>query len=192
MSKKEVQEINAGSMADISFLLLIFWLTTTTMDADKGIRRQLPPMPNENEKQADVKVNRRNILQVKISKSDRIFAGSQAVDISQVKDKVVEFILNPTNSETLPEKIMTNVAGFGQYPVSQGVVSLQNDRGTSYNAYIMVQNEIIKAYDEVRDAFAMKNFGKKYSLLDEEKQKIVRDAIPQTISEAEPIDVNKK
>jgi biopolymer transport protein ExbD len=192
MAKKEVQEINAGSMADISFLLLIFWLTTTTMDADKGIRRQLPPMPNENEKQSDVKVNRRNILQVKISKSDRIFAGSQAVDISQVKDKVVEFILNPANSESLPEKVMTEVAGFGQYPVSQGVVSLQNDRGTSYNAYIQVQNEIIRAYDEVRDAFAMKNFGKKYASLDDDKQKIVRDAIPQTISEAEPKDVNKK
>ena len=192
MAKREVQEINAGSMADISFLLLIFWLTTTTMDADKGIRRQLPPMPNEKEQQSDVKVTRRNILQVKISKSDRIFAGSQAVDISQVKDKVVEFILNPTNNESLPEKVMTEVAGFGQYPVSQGVVSLQNDRGTSYNAYIQVQNEIIRAYDEVRDAFAMKNFGKKYASLDDQKQKIVRDAIPQTISEAEPKDVNKK
>ena len=69
---------------------------------------------------------------------------------------------------------------------------MQNDRGTSYNAYIQVQNEIIRAYDEVRDAFAMKNFGKKYASLDDQKQKIVRDAIPQTISEAEPKDVNKK
>jgi Biopolymer transport protein ExbD/TolR. len=192
MAKKEVQEINAGSMADISFLLLIFWLTTTTMDVDKGIQRRLPPMPEEDQKEMDVKVNRRNIIQVKISKSDRVFAGSQPVDISQVKDKIIEFILNPTNSESLPERKMTDIQGFGQYPVSQGVVSLQNDRGTSYNTYILVQNEIIKAYDEIRDEFAMKNYGKKYSLLDEDKQEIVRKAIPQTISEAEPKDVNKR
>ena len=66
---------------------------------------------------------------------------------------------------------------------------MQNDRGTSYKVYIQVQNEIIRAYDEVRDNFAMKNFGKKYAQLDEDKQKIVRDAIPQTISEAEPKEV---
>ena len=190
MANRGVQEINASSMADIAFLLLIFWLTTTTMTADKGIRRQLPPMPDENQQQTDVKVNRRNIMQVKISRSDRIFAGSQVIDDpAQIKEKVIEFITNPTNSETLPEKIVTDIKGFGEYPVSQGVVSLQNDRGTSYKVYIQVQNEIIRAYDEVRDNFAMKNFGKKYAQLDEDKQKIVRDAIPQTISEAEPKEV---
>ena len=160
------------------------------MNADKGIRRQLPPMPDENQQQTDVKVNRRNIMQVKISRSDRIFAGSQVIDDpAQIKEKVIEFITNPTNSETLPEKNVTDIKGFGEYPVSQGVVSLQNDRGTSYKVYIQVQNEIIRAYDEVRDNFAMKNFGKKYAQLDEDKQKIVRDAIPQTISEAEPKEV---
>ena len=190
MANRGVQEINASSMADIAFLLLIFWLTTTTMNADKGIRRQLPPMPDENQQQTDVKVNRRNIMQVKISRSDRIFAGSQVIDDpAQIKEKVIEFITNPTNSETLPEKIVTDIKGFGEYPVSQGVVSLQNDRGTSYKVYIQVQNEIIRAYDEVRDNFAMKNFGKKYAQLDEDKQKIFRDAIPQTISEAEPKEV---
>lgn len=192
MAKKEVQEINAGSMADISFLLLIFWLTTTTMDVDKGIQRRLPPMPDKETQQNDVKVNRRNIIQVKISMSDRIFAGTQAVDISQVKDKILEFITNPTNSEALPERVMTDVPGFGKYPVSQGVVSLQNDRGTSYNMYIQVQNEILKAYDEVRDDFSMKNYGKKFAKLSEAQQDVVRKAIPQTISEAEPKDVSKK
>lgn len=190
---KKVQEINAGSMADIAFLLLIFWLTTTTMDADKGLQRRLPPMPDENPKaQTDVKVNRRNIIQVKINSSDRILAGSQPIDVSQLKDIIIEFVTNPSNSETLPEKEMTEIEGFGQYPVSQGVVSLQNDRGTSYDSYLRVQNEIVKAFNEVRDNFAMQNFGKKYSLLDETKQKVVRDAIPQSISEAEPKDVGKQ
>ncbi|MEF9930798.1 MAG: biopolymer transporter ExbD [Bacteroidales bacterium] len=194
MASKQVQEINAGSMADIAFLLLIFWLTTTTMDADKGLQRRLPPMPDENQKeqQADVKVNRRNIIQVKISSSDRILAGSQPIDVSQLKDKIVEFITNPSNSETLPEKEMTDIAGFGQYPVSQGIVSLQNDRGTSYDSYLRVQNEIVKAFNEVRDVFAVQNYGKKYAQLSEDKQKIVRDAIPQSLSEAEPKDVGKR
>ncbi|MEG0518077.1 MAG: biopolymer transporter ExbD [Bacteroidales bacterium] len=191
--EKKIQEINAGSMADIAFLLLIFWLTTTTMDADKGLQRRLPPMPDENQKeQTDAKINRRNIMQVKINQSDRIFAGGQVIDVSQVKDKIIEFIMNPANNESLSEKEMTDIEGFGQYAVSKGLVSLQNDRGTSYDSYIRVQNEIVKAFNEIRDNFASQNYGKKYAFLDETKQKIVRDVIPQSISEAEPKDVSKR
>ncbi len=189
---KKPEGINASSMADISFLLLIFWLTTTTMVNDKGLQRRLPPMPDENQKQEDVKVNRRNIIQVKINSQDRIFAAGQIMDITQVKDKVIEFVLNPTNDETMPEKEVKDIKGFGEYPVSKAVVSLQNDRGTSYDAYLRVQNELVKAFNEIRDDFAMKNYGKKYINLDEDKQKIVREAIPQSISEAEPKDISKK
>ena len=81
MARNKVQDINASSMADIAFLLLIFWLTTTSMDADKGLQIRLPPMPDENQKQEDVKVQRRNILQVKINSSDRILSGSQRSDV---------------------------------------------------------------------------------------------------------------
>lgn len=179
-------------MADIAFLLLIFWLTTTSMDADKGLQRRLPPMPDESQKQEDVKVNRRNIIQVKINSNDRILAAGEPMDVTQVKDKIITFVTNPADSELLPEKEMTDIPGFGQYPVSKGVVSLQNDRGTSYDAYLRVQNEIVKAFNEIRDNFAMQHYGKKYSLLDEDKQEIVRKAIPQSISEAEPKDVGKR
>ncbi len=192
MAKKKVEGINASSMADISFLLLIFWLTTTTMVNDKGLQRRLPPMPDENQKQEDVKVNRRNIIQVKINSNDRIFAAGQIMDISQVKDKVIEFVTNPTNDETMPEKEMKNIEGYGEYPVSKGVVSLQNDRGTSYDAYLRVQNELVKAFNEIRNDFSMKTYGKNYDALDEDQQKIVREAIPQSISEAEPKDISKK
>ena len=162
------------------------------MDVDKGIQRRLPPMPDENQKQQDIKVNRRNIVVVRINAQDRILAGGTPMDISQVKDQIKEFITNPANSEALPEKEMKDIEGFGQYAVSKGVVSLQNDRGTSYSAYLRVQNEIVKAFNEIRDDFAMVNFGSKYAELDEEKQRIVRDAVPQSISEAEPKDVSKK
>ncbi len=190
--KRNAEGINASSSADIAFLLLIFWLTTTTMNSDKGLQRRLPPMPDENQQQEDIKVNRRNIIQVKINSNDRIIAGGQIMEISEIKDKIVEFVTNPMNLETLPEKEMKDIEGFGQYAVSKGVVSLQNDRGTSYNAYLQVQNELVKAFNEIRDDFAMKNYGKKYNALDEDKQKIVRDAIPQSISEAEPKDISKR
>lgn len=191
MAKRKVEGINASSMADISFLLLIFWLTTTTMNSDKGLQRRLPPMPAEDQVQEDIKVNRRNIIQVKINQNNRIFAGGQILDITQLKDKIVEFITNPQNLPTMPEKEMKNIEGFGEYAVSKAVVSLQNDRGTTYEAYLKVQNELAKAYNEVRDNFAVQNFGRKYNDLDEEKQKVVREAIPLSISEAEPKDVGK-
>ncbi len=191
-SKKKVEGINASSMADISFLLLIFWLTTTTMVNDKGLQRRLPPMPDENQKQEDVKVNRRNIIQVKINSQDRIFAAGQIMDISQVKDKIIEFVTNPTDDETMPEKEIKNIEGYGEYPVSKGVVSLQNDRGTSYDAYLRVQNELVKAFNEIRDNFALRTYGKVYNSLEEDQQKVVREAIPQSISEAEPKDISKK
>jgi biopolymer transport protein ExbD len=149
-------------------------------------------MPDENQKQQDIKVNRRNIVVVRINAQDRILAGGTPMDITQVKDQIKEFIVNPANSESLPEKEMKDIEGFGQYAVSKGVVSLQNDRGTSYSAYLRVQNEIVKAFNEIRDDFAMVNFGSKYADLDEDKQRIVRDAVPQSISEAEPKDVSKK
>ena len=87
---------------------------------------------------------------------------------------------------------MKNIEGYGEYPVSKGVISLQNDRGTSYRAYIAVQNELVKAINEVRDDFSKQNYGKAYAFLTEDQQKIVREAVPQNISEAEPKDVTKK
>ncbi len=189
---KPLPALNTTSTGDIAFLLLIFFLVATTMDVDKGIQRRLPPMPDENQKQQDIKVNRRNIVVVRINAQDRILAGGTPMDITQVKDQIKEFITNPANSEALPEKEMKDIEGFGQYAVSKGVVSLQNDRGTSYSAYLRVQNEIVKAFNEIRDDFAMVNYGSKYADLDEEKQRIVRDAVPQSISEAEPKDVSKK
>lgn len=185
-------ELNASSMADISFLMLIFWLTTTTMNSDKGLQRRLPPIPPEDQKTEDIKVKERNVIQVKINQNDRIIAGGQIIEIDQLKDIVADFIANPTNSDTKPEKEMKNIEGFGECEVSKGVVSLQNTRGTSYNSYLMVQNELAKAFNQLRDDFAKAKFGKDYASLDEDHQKIVRDAVPLSISEAEPKDITKK
>lgn len=189
---KKTPEINSSSTADIAFLLLCYFLMTTTMDQDSGLNRRLPPIPDDTQKVQDQKVNRRNIIVVKINSADRLFAGNEIMDVSQLKDKIKIFLTNPTDDPTLPEKETKDIEGFGSYAVSKGVISLQNDRGTSYHAYIAVQNELVKAVNELRDEFAKAHFGKPYLKLDEDQQKIVREAVPQQISEAEPKDVGKK
>jgi biopolymer transport protein ExbD len=192
MAKKKVPEINGSSMADIAFIALIFFLMVTTMDKEEGIARQLPPIPPEDQKVENQEVNRRNIIQVKINSNDRLLAGGVPMDVSQLKDKIKEFMTNPNDDPNLPEKEVKEVKGIGPVPVSKGVISLQNDRGTTYQAYITVQNELVKAINELRDDFSMRTFGKKYAKLDEEQQDAVREAVPQRISEAEPKDVKKR
>jgi biopolymer transport protein ExbD len=188
MARRKFEAI--GSTADIAFLLLCYFLMTTTMGDQSGLQRRLPPIPDSEQVQ-DQKVNRRNIIIVRINSADKLFAGSEAMDISILKDKIKEFLTNPTNDPNLPEKEPVEKNGK-TYMKSKGVISLQNDRGTSYQAYIAVQNELVKAVNELRDDFSRANFGKKFSRLTEEEQAIVKEVVPQNISEAEPKDTGKK
>ena len=192
MGKKKTPEINSSSTADIAFLLLCYFLMTTTMGSQTGLQRRLPPMPDPNQKVEDQKVNRRNIIIVKINSADRILAGSEPIDVSQLKDKVKEFLSNPTEDPNLPEKEVKDIEGYGAAKVSKGVISLQNDRGTSYRAYIAVQNELVKAINELRDEFSYRTYGRAFLSLPEEQQDVVKKIIPQNISEAEPKDVGKR
>ena len=197
--KRKVQEINAGSMADIAFLLLIFFLVATTMNTDTGLVRMLPPMPPEDQKQEDIKVKERNLFLVLISGSGNIMAGNpgkqEIIDLRQLKEKAKEFILNPMDSEDLPEKTDKEIeladGSKWVYPESQGVISLQTTRDTNYQSYIMVQNELTRAFNEVRDDVAMRKFGAKFSELPEEQRNAVSKAVPQEISEAEPRNIKK-
>lgn len=189
---RPAQQLPSSSLADIAFMVLIFFLLVSTMDQEMGLQRLLPPMPDPNQKTDDVQIKRRNIMVVKINDADRLLAGGVPMDVSMLKEKAKEFLLNPMNDENLPEKEDKVIEGFGSYPISKGVISLQNTRGTSYNAYLKVQNELVKAVNEIRDEFALANFGKVYLKLDEDKQRIVRDAIPQKISEADPKDTGRK
>jgi len=192
-NKKKVPAMNTSSTADIAFLLLCYFLMTTTMGSQTGLSRRLPPMPDKDQKVEDQKVNRRNIIVVKINSADRIFAGSEPMEVSQLKDKIKEFLTNPVDDPNLPEKEVIEIEGFNKpVKVSKGVISLQNDRGTSYHTYIAVQNELVKAINELRDQFSINEFGKKFANLSEDEQSIVKKAVPQNISEAEPKDVAKK
>ncbi|MFO8020848.1 MAG: biopolymer transporter ExbD [Perlabentimonas sp.] len=178
-------EINGGSLADIAFLLLIFFLVTTTMNTDTGLARMLPPMPED---QTDVEqdIKQRNILTVLISKSDRLLVDGMPMDVNMVREKTKEFISNPEDDPELPEKEPAEIPFFGTVDVTKGVISLQNDRGTSYKMYMQVQNELVAAYNELRDEVARTKFGRPYEDLDEEKKTALQKVYPQRISEAEP------
>ena len=184
---RSTPEINAGSMADIAFLLLIFFLVTTTMDVDTGITRKLPP-PVEDDTEMDIKD--RNIFKVLVNSADRLLVEDKEGNIYTLKDDTKEFFLNPMNSENLPEKRIEDIPLLGEIEISKGVVSLKNDRGTSYEMYIMVQNELTKAFNEMRNDLSRQYFGVSFDdLVDEEKRDAIQKAIPIAISEAEPEDI---
>ena len=187
---KKIPEINASSQADIAFTVLIFFLVVSTMDVDTGIVRVLPPMPDPNVKQEDIKVKERNLFLVFVSGSGQIMAGGQVMDLRYLKEKTKEFILNPYDDENLPEKKDTEIempdGSKWTYPVSEGVVSLQTTRDTSYEIYIQVQNELTRAFNEVRDEVAMQKFNAVFSELNSDQRSAITKAVPLKISEAEP------
>jgi len=191
---RPVNEINAGSMADIAFLLLIFFLVTTTMDIDTGITRKLPPPPPE--EMEDIKVKERNIFKVLVNKNDRLLLNGKPGDIRMLKVQAKDFLhsgnlKNPSSSETMPEKREVNVPILGgDIYISKGIISLKNDRGTSYDMYIQVQNELAAAIRELRDELSNQFFGMNFEqLTDEEKRKAIQRAVPVAVSEAEPEDI---
>ena len=173
-------------MADIAFLLLIFFLVTTTMNVDTGLARMLPPMPEDKQQDKEQDVKQRNIFTVLINKSDRLLVEGMPLEVNMLRAKAKEFIVNPNDEANLPEKKATEIEFFGTVRVAQGVISLQNDRGTSYRMYMLVQNELVAAYNELRDELATTKFGKQYSNLQEDQQKAIQKIYPQRISEAEP------
>ena len=186
--KRKVPDINSSSTADIAFLLLIFFLITTSMDTDRGLARRLPPPPeNDKEQKNEDKVKQRNVLQIYLNMYDQLMVNGEIMNVQQLRAKTKEFVANKYNDEALPEKTSKEVDFFGPTMVTEKhVVSLQNDRSSSYQAYIDVQNELVAAYNELRDELSQEKWGKNYSELNEDQQKAVREIYPQKISEAEP------
>ncbi|WP_071145591.1 ExbD/TolR family protein [Bacteroides ihuae] len=185
--KKGVPEINSSSTADIAFLLLIFFLITTSMDTDRGLARRLPPPPEKDKKQDDVIVKERNVLVVYLNFQDQLMCGKDYINVKQLRQKAKDFIANTYNDESLPEKYSKDIPFFGNVMITEKhVISLQNDRNSRYQAYIDVQNELVAAYNELRNEKAQEKWQKNYADLNEEQQKAIREIYPQKISEAEP------
>ena len=185
-------EINAGSMADIAFLLLIFFLVTTTMDVDSGIIRMLPP-PIDPNAPPPPPVRERNVFVVLVDQFDRLLVEGQILRIEELRAQTKEFLLNPNDDPNMSEKRLENIDNVGEVYVSRGVISLQNDRSTSYEMYIAVQNELAAAVNEIRNDFARQQFGRRFDeLTDEDLINAVRRAVPMQISEAEPKDIGRR
>lgn len=179
MARKQraIPEINAGSMADIAFLLLIFFLVTTSIDSDKGIPIKLPPKlpPMQN----PPTIKKRNIWEVLINKNDQLLVEGEWMNLDQLCDATKKFIQNPAKQENLSESPL------------KAVVSLKNDKGTTYGAYIAVQNELKRAYNELREEYSQSKYGRSYESLAKgsKEQQDVLGVYPQKISEAEPEEI---
>jgi len=180
MSRRSLPEINAGSMADIAFLLLIFFLVTTTMDVDTGLVRKLPAMPEDEEIIDDSQIKAKNIYVVLVNAKDQLLVEEELMEISQLREGAKTFLDNWGKNPTLSDN------------PQKAIISLQNDRGTSYEMYIKVQNELSAAYRELRDREAQKKFGVNYTELKGDNKKEIRKMYPEKISEAEPKNVGGK
>ena len=209
MARKEIPEINAGSMADIAFLLLIFFLVTTTMDVDSGISRKLSEKPPENFDPPVVKM--KNIFEVNINRNDQLLVEDEEMKVEDIKEATIKFLDNGGGIG----KYVDGAAGTkcdycnGEKSTSssdhpnKAIISVQSDRGTSYGMYITVQNELLAAYTELRNRYAKRYVTGKYAGLSYEELlllydndgenaqlkavlKKVKNAYPQIISDAEP------
>lgn len=196
-NKRKLPEINASQMADISFLLLIFWLCSTTMSTDQGLSRRLPPPLPPNMEKPDVEVNERNIFIVLINSQNQLLVQGEPMDVRQLREEAKAFILNVENDIHKPElfEVTADVLDkngnvertLKTITTKNHVISLQNDRGTTYDKYIEVQNELVAAYNEVRDEYSRREFGGlTFNELTSEQQEAVQTLFPQKISEAEP------
>jgi biopolymer transport protein ExbD len=188
MARKPAGQFSAASMADIAFLLLIFFLVATTMDIDTGLYTIMSPLsddPNPPE------IKERNVWAVLVNSNDQLMVEGKELPLSRLKEETKEFLRNPQNKENLPEKRKEVIDRLGEIEVTKGIISLKNDRNTTYGMFIKVKNELLAAGREVKDEFSMKHFGKNYNDLSEDLQSIVKKAAPAIISESEPTDVNK-
>ena len=194
-------EVNAGSMADIAFLLLIFFLVTTTIETDAGLDRMLPRIePPE----TDVVIKQKNIFEVIINKNGQLFADEELVEISQLREKAMAFLDNGGAPSGTPDYCNycqgTRNSSSSDNP-TKAIISLKNDRETPYGTYITVQNEIVGAYNDLRDREAQRLYRRDFTDMEaaylnpetpastkddlKEKVKAIQDLFPQKFSEAE-------
>ena len=183
---RKVPEIPAASLADIAFMLLIFFLVTTTMDVDSGLERRLPQWVPPEQIDEDQQIKERNVFVVLVNRNNDLLVEGEYANIENLRERAKEFMANPYNDETLPEKEPKQVPYFGEMMVTKGVISLRNDMDTQYGTYIAVQNELVAAINELRNELAREQFGKPYSELNMDQQNAVREIYPSRISEAEP------
>lgn len=200
MAKRSAPEVNAGSMADIAFLLLIFFLVTTTIETDKGISRKLPPIQEENVEPPIIK--QKNIFTVIVSGDNQLLVEDERMDIKDLRAAAVKFLDNGagTGEDACSYCQGAKDPNSSDNPV-KAIISLVNNRRTEYRTYISVQNELVGAYNDLRNQAAQRLYGKDYLIMEanyndanwngdkealKDRLDKIKDMYPQKLSEAEP------
>ena len=200
MARRKAPEVNAGSMADIAFLLLIFFLVTTTIETDIGINRKLPPIQDEEQDPPPLK--ERNIFIVLINSNGDLLVEDEPMELKDLKQSAIQFLDNGggIGDEKCDYCRGPKDPASSDNPV-KAVISLQNNRLTKYSDYIAVQNELIAAYNELRNREANRLFGVDFVDMEKtyknpeyqgnkeklkERIQVIKDMFPQKLSEAEP------
>jgi biopolymer transport protein TolR len=196
-------EVNAGSMADIAFLLLIFFLVTTTIETDAGLDRKLPPI--DDSQQQDVVIKQKNIFTVEVNKNNQLLVEENLMRLEDLRAAAVKFLDNGGGVGEKGERCDycqgDRDPSSSDHP-NKAIISLRNDRMTKYSTYIAVQNELVAAYNELRNREAQRLFGRPFTdmendYLDPKTPETVKDELkpkieriqamyPQKLSEAEP------
>ncbi|MDA8686219.1 biopolymer transporter ExbD [Robiginitalea sp.] len=189
-------EVNAGSMADIAFLLLIFFLVTTTIETDAGLDRMLPPIEPPD---IDVVIKEKNIFTVNINKNGQLLVEEELLDLKELRSAAIAFLDNNGDKSCSFCKGKQDESSSDN--PSKAIISLKNDRETQYGIYITVQNEIVGAYNDLRNRESQRLYGKEFTdmeaqylnpetesaVRDELKEKVqkIQEMFPQKFSEAE-------
>lgn len=200
MARRSTPEVNAGSLADIAFLLLIFFLVTTTIETDSGISRKLPPMQDELVEPPVIK--EKNIFQVIVNRNNDLLVEDELMELKDLREAAVAFL---DNGGGVGPEACDYCQGAGDPNSSdnpiKAVIMLVNDRQTEYGTYIAVQNELVGAYNELRNRTAQRLYGKSFAQMEadynsvtytgnkdrlKEQLEEIRDMWPQKLSEADP------
>ena len=158
---RDIPELNTTSTADISFMLLVFFLVTSSMDSDKGLCRKLAPLDEQQLEQVDV--NRSNVLQIRLDERDSLFCDDKPVTLTQLQQQVESFV--------------------AAQQTDRYIIAVQTDRTTSYDAYFEMQNSVVAAYRTLRDKMARQKYGRPFSKCSESERDVIRQRYPQRISE---------
>ncbi|CAL2094778.1 Biopolymer transport exbD protein [Tenacibaculum sp. 190524A02b] len=208
MARRENPEINAGSMADIAFLLLIFFLVTTTMDVDSGVSKKLAEKPPIDFKPPIIK--QKNIFEISINRNNQLFVEGEIMELKDLKEAAVKFIDNGGGVGKVVEGVETGPCNYckgerdpesSDHP-NKAIISVESDRGTEYGTYVTVQNELLRAYTELRNRLSQEKYGMSFTELEQafkdsnrkdealkKKVKDIKDSYPQVISDTDPTSV---
>lgn len=181
-SKHTRPEVNAGSMADIAFLLLIFFLVTAVIPNDKGLSRKLPRICPENTN-CDADIHKRNILQIILNNNNEIMVNNEVISINELTKKAINFIDN--NGDKSCEYCSGLELSTSSDNPRKAIISLQSYPNATYQKYIDIQDKLTKAYYKLRYDYAKRKFNKDFVDLNPEETKKVKEAYPFILSEAQ-------